>query len=872
MADAEPQADGDAAAEMRHGLRNIAAHPVFRVALPIVIAAVAVFVLHTLATEVKWTDVRADITGVSGSALAMAIVFAAVSFAALALLDVFALAEIGETRVPRHIAALTGSSSIAIANLLGFSYLTAGGIRLRVYSSYGVDTHLVAGVFALSWVAFSAAVMLVLGGLLVLHPAGTGSLLAMRPGFEVVAGAVMLASMAAAFAYLVAGHRTWRLGRFSLTLPRARTTALMTLASATDLLVTSLILYVFLPADLGVSFPYVFVVFVAAIGLGISSHTPGGIGVFEATIIAGLNAGGRSDVLAALVLYRLVYTVLPFLVAVLGLAFAWVLARREDASRIVVVAHQIAEPIVPYLASAVAMLSGVVLLVSGTLPSDTDRISLLDGFIPLPIAEASHLTGSIAGVLLLIVARGLYRRLARAWTVTIGLLGYGFVTSLLRGLDAESALLLAVAAVVLVVFRDAFYRRTGASAFRLTGPWIVSLAALLATLIWIGFFVHSHVAYRDALWWQFAWHGDASRFLRASVAGAVVLAGVSLNSVLTRRGIVRAPEPIPEAVRAILATAEAADANIALSGDKSFLLSPDGRAFLAYADTGRSLISKGDPVGPADVAEPLIWELRRKADVTGRQCAFYGVSQAHLPTYLDMGLSILKIGEVARVRLEGFSVEGPERKDFRYAMRRAAREGFEFAVIPAAQMDAVFPALRKVSDAWLQMKQGEEKGFALGAFDETYLRNFDHAVIREVATGRIVAFANLWQGGNRYEASADLMRYHPDGPKYVMDALFGEILIWARDQGFQWFNLGAAPFAGMENRRYASLWTRVGGLIYEHGEQFYHFEGLRAFKQKFDPVWSPNYLASPGGLAAPRILYEVNVLVSGGVRGLVQGD
>jgi len=64
--------------------------------------------------------------------------------------------------------------------------------------------------------------------------------------------------------------------------------------------------------------------------------------------------------------------------------------------------------------------------------------------------------------------------------------------------------------------------------------------------------------------------------------------------------------------------------------------------------------------------------------------------------------------------------------------------------------------------------------------------------------------------------------------------------------------------------------NRIGGFVYEHGEQFYHFEGLRAFKQKFDPEWSPNYLASPGGLAAPRILYEVNILISGGLRGLTK--
>ena len=85
-----------------------------------------------------------------------------------------------------------------------------------------------------------------------------------------------------------------------------------------------------------------------------------------------------------------------------------------------------------------------------------------------------------------------------------------------------------------------------------------------------------------------------------------------------------------------------------------------------------------------------------------------------------------------------------------------------------------------------------------------------------------------------------------------------------------WFSLGAAPFSGIDNHQLSPLWNRIGGFVYEHGEHFYNFEGLRAFKQKFDPEWSPNYLACPGGLAAPRILYEVNVLISGGLRGLIK--
>ena len=101
-----------------------------------------------------------------------------------------------------------------------------------------------------------------------------------------------------------------------------------------------------------------------------------------------------------------------------------------------------------------------------------------------------------------------------------------------------------------------------------------------------------------------------------------------------------------------------------------------------------------------------------------------------------------------------------------------------------------------------------------------------------------------------------------------MDALFAEMLLWARAEGFAWFSLGAAPLSGMENRKLAPAWHRVGSFVFEYGTQFYHFEGLRSYKQKFDPVWSPEYLASSGRLDAARILYEVSLLVSRGVKGM----
>ncbi|WP_323038125.1 bifunctional lysylphosphatidylglycerol flippase/synthetase MprF [Pararhodobacter sp.] len=682
-------------------------------------------------------------------------------------------------------------------------------------------------------------------------------------------GAALLVGFVAVFAWLWRGARRVSVAGHAIELPSLRLASGLTLASVIDITGAALTLYVLMPADLVQSYPYFFIVYFGAIALGILSHSPGGLGVFEATLIAGLGAAGRSDVLAALLLYRLIYSILPFAIAVLGLALAWAVSQRDAVSHSATWAYRLARPIVPVAASGVALLAGVILLISGNLPADSARLGMLNDVIPVSFIQASHLAGSIAGLLLIVVSRGLYRKLYRAWLLAMALMVVGILTSLFKGLDWREAASLLLTVGVLGTFRSAFYRVEGGSVFRLNAAWIVSLGALLAAVTWVGFFAYSHIGYQDALWWDFALHSDASRFLRASFVAALVLLAIALNSVMTGRATRTERRDIPDSVRALIAASEDTEANIALSGDKAFLIAEDQTAFLAYADTGTSLIAKGEPVGAEAAGRALIWALREKADKEGKRCAFYAVSQRYLPTYLDMGLSILKIGEVARVDLRSFTLEGAAKKDFRQARNRAARDGYAFGIIAKADLAPELPALRRLSDAWLASKQGEEKGFALGGFEETYVSNFDHAVLRNPA-GEIVAFANLFQGANKNELSLDLMRYDPDGPGFVMDALFGELMLWGAAQGFHWFSLGAAPFSGIESRRLASFWNRVGGFVYQHGEQFYHFEGLRAFKQKFNPVWTPNYLASPGGFAAPRILYEVNTLISGGVIGLMK--
>jgi phosphatidylglycerol lysyltransferase len=179
----------------------------------------------------------------------------------------------------------------------------------------------------------------------------------------------------------------------------------------------------------------------------------------------------------------------------------------------------------------------------------------------------------------------------------------------------------------------------------------------------------------------------------------------------------------------------------------------------------------------------------------------------------------------------------------------------------------LLPRLREISDEWLSEKNTREKRFSLGWFSPDYLARTPIALVRH--EDRIVAFANLWAPDPRHELSVDLMRYAIEAPSGVMDFLFIEILNWGRAQGYQWCDLGMAPLAGLERHRLAPLWSRMGAIVFDHGEQLYNFQGLRSFKDKFDPIWEPRYLAAPGGLALAGLLTDVAALISGGVTGIV---
>ena len=287
-----------------------------------------------------------------------------------------------------------------------------------------------------------------------------------------------------------------------------------------------------------------------------------------------------------------------------------------------------------------------------------------------------------------------------------------------------------------------------------------------------------------------------------------------------------------------------------------------------YGVQGRSWVAMGGPVGLRAERLELLWRFRELCDVWGGRTVFYEVGTDDLPDLVELGLTFFKLGEQAFVPLDRFSLDGAERSGLRQSVRRAERDGAEFAVTPPEGVGGLMAELRAVSDAWLEGKTASEKGFSLGRFDAAYLANFPVATVR--TRGELVAFANLWATPDRNELSVDLMRFRGRAVRDVMDYLFVQLMLWGKAQGYARFDLGMAPLSGLQDRQLAPLWTRAGALLFTHGERLYNFEGLRRYKEKFRPVWQPRYLAAPGGPTLAAVLADVTTLVSGSTLGIVR--
>lgn len=822
-------------------------------------------VLYRNLEDISWPQVREIIRSFPLANLFLAALFTIISYAALIGYDLIALRLVGAERVPPRITALTSFISHAVTFTFGFGVLTGGAVRMRLYRKWGVKTDQVFAVVMLCALSFWAGLATIAGVCLTLDPQLVAALVGLDALSCRVLGLVVLAAIALWLIFVAAKPAQMEFGNWRLPLPGAGMSVAAIGVGMMDVIAAATALWVLLPSDLHITGPGFLVVFSLATVIGVVSHVPGGLGVFDTIILLGVAKHPTAPLVSSLVLFRLIYYMAPVLTAAAMLIAHELQAKRGPVLQDSSAAATLFEPIVPPVAAIATSFGGLVLLISGTLPAE--RMSILRDILPLPFVEASHFIASLVGTVLLIIANGLAHRLRSAWQLALMLLCSGAIFSIARGLDFAEALICLATAALLIAGRREFYRQGGVFAGRLSASATLAVVVAVGASVVIGLALYRGVPYANSLWWEFDYHQDASRFLRATLGAATVVIVIAAYQLLHRNPPVGSGASLADLQRAetIVRNSRQITAELAFTGDKRFLFSQTGEGFLMYGVKGSTWVAMGDPIAAesTDLID-LVWRFKEQADEQRGTPVFYQVTADHLPAYLDAGFSLIKLGEEAWVNLEAFTLDGKIGKRLRQTKTRVEKSGVTFEILPAATLPKFLPELKRVSHAWLAQRGYREKGFSLGFWNETYLLRHDVAVVRH--EGRIVAFANVWKNSAAAAYSLDLMRHVPDAPDGTMDYLMIRLLELAQTDGYKWFNLGMAPLSGLSEHRLASRWARLAGLIFRYGDRLYNFEGVRIFKSKFKPEWRPKYLAYEHSLRLPQTLIDIAALINSSPR------
>ena len=577
-----------------------------------------------------------------------------ISFLALIARDASILRRMGVKITPVSLWIGAGCGS-ALGNAVGFGPLTGGAVRYRIYGAAGVSAGRVARLMMDITLSFGIGLaVFAAGSALGAAPAIAGLLRTSTAWVYAICIPIMAAS---GMMLVVGGRPAFRVGRWDMAWPSRRYLVEQFVLVAIDVAAAAATLWVLLPHHSHVGFLPFIAVFSVATLLGVISHVPGGLGVFEAAVVFALgHTTAPSAVVAALLAYRVIYFLLPLLVSAAVLAmFELRLAAAPAFSRV----RRGAGHIAPVFLGVITFASGTMMLVSGATPAFTKKLVLLSSILPLWIVEASNALGSLLGVVLLFVARGLFGRLDGAWWMAVVIATASCALSLTEGLRFVDATVLACLIALLVATRNRFDRPAWLLRENFTVEWFVAIGVVTSVAVWIVFFAFRDVPYAHDLWWEFEFDAKAPRALRATL-GAALGAGVIALWMLLRPAPGRTKRPAPAELTdaaQIIRAQDRSDGLLAMMGDKSFLFSKSRKSFLMYAKRGRSWVALYDPVGPAEEWPELVLQFTETAARHGGRAAFYQVRLQSLQLYLDTGLKIMKLGEEARVNLAGVHAE-----------------------------------------------------------------------------------------------------------------------------------------------------------------------------------------------------------------------
>jgi lysyl-tRNA synthetase, class II len=521
---------------------------------------------------------------------------------------------------------------------------------------------------------------------------------------------------------------------------------------------------------------------------------------------------------------------------------------------------------VPRLAAAVAVLGGVLNLVSALLPAERDRLRLLDDLVPGAVSRGATVAVAAAGVALLLLAGGLRRRHRAAWLAAVGLLAGSAVLHLVKGLDFEEALTEAFLAGLLIGQAGCFPARAARGERRsVLGP---ALTVIGATLVYgtLGLVANDHDVRTDlglagmaaqvgrmalGLGAGTPLAGRFGRLFPASVAavfwvGSLAVATRALAPALVQR------RSDPELAAAVAASDDSL-AYFSLRDDRATVRAGD--ALVGYGTVGSVALAAGDPLGPRGQWPAVVAAFLDEAAAQGRIAAVLGCGEAAARVWRAAGLFTVYLGDEAVLDLDRFSLEGRAVRIARQSWNRARRAGFTSVVCRSGDLHhAQVAALAELSRRW--RGGAAERGFSM-ALGRLFDRSDPDTLVVAArdAGARLRGFLHFVPWGVD-GASLDVMRRDRDAPSWLNDFLVVEAARSLPGRGvrrlslnFSFLRAVLAAGAGSDVPRR----LRLARWLLRRLSGPFQIETLYRFNRKFDPDWQPRYLAVESPEALPQV-------------------
>ncbi|CAK7057214.1 bifunctional lysylphosphatidylglycerol flippase/synthetase MprF [Tissierella carlieri] len=616
--------------------------------------------------------------------------------------------------------------------------------------------------------------------------------------------------------------------------------------------------------------PYIiFIVFTLGSIAGILSLLPSGVGSFDLVVLLGFQyyGIGTENVLAILILYRTFYYILPLII---GIVFTLIVQSQSENKLIQFIGFSKIKDFINKTSSITNLLlaililaSGVTLLLSALVPGVIERIKIASRLLSFPILQLSRQLSICIGILLIVISREIRMKVKRSYKITMWLLFFGAIFAFIKGFAYEEAIFLILVLIILKMSKHSFYRKS------LPIDWFKAIMTLLLAFIGIlAYMKMSHIILRDFIKIKY-FKSLISKGISWPISSGVIAYGFLIVFVIyyefTKEKITndKMYETVnEERVNKFL---QEYDGNflthLIFLKDKHLFWSKNNSVLIQYEISHGLAVVLGDPIGNPKYFGEALTEFQTFIDEYGYKSVFYQSSEKLLPFYHDHGYYFFKLGETGLVELDNFDINSSKSRDFRNTLRRFEKDGFTFEMYYDNSIDEnLFLDLKKVSDEWLADR--EEMGFSLGWFSREYLNKSKIGVVKKEETGEIIAFASISPSYDDHKsASIDLMRFKKEVPNNTMTFLILNLILAFKEDNYKIFNLGMAPLSNVGIAQSAHIQERIAHLVFKYGKHFYSFDGLRKYKNKFDPRWEGKYLVYEDIILLPSSLIEVTWLI-----------